>query len=99
MRVSICMRAFVFASVCIHVHLSLPLCWLMSASACVCIHLRACDCICMCLHSSACRILNVQMHLDANGSLVLDASFVQGLSIILVTHVSVAKSRTLWYRH
>ena len=37
-------------------------------------------CICIHLHSSVYRTLNVRTRSDTNGSLRLDASFVQGLS-------------------
>ena len=72
-------------------HLRLHAC----VCVCVCLHVSACLCspvalayvhicmrasVCICICASAYRTLNIQTRSDANGSLRLDTSFVQGLS-------------------
>ena len=68
------------ASVCVCVRASGSACERLRPRACVCVRVRASASACVGLRSSACRRLKVRTRLDANGSLRLDASFVQGLS-------------------
>ena len=90
-RTCVCLRAS--ARICVRLRASacvacVLVCLYTSASACVRLRPRASVCVCVrafasaCvrLRSSACRRLKVRTRLDANGSLRLDASFVQGLS-------------------
>ena len=85
LRASACVLARLHASTCVHVrcvrvrkYIYVCIRVRASRSACECLRPRAC--ICVCVRSSACKRLKVRTRLDANGSLRLDASFVQGLS-------------------
>ena len=80
------------ASACAHLCASAFVCVRLCVSACI--HVFRCVCLCPCLHVCVCicvhlcssvyRTLNVQTCSDANGSLRLDVSFVQGLSDVLL---------------
>ena len=66
--------------VCVHVRASASACVRLRPRASICARVRMSASACVRLRSSACKRLKVRTRLDANGSLRLDASFVQGLS-------------------